>query len=60
MKLNDFKDSLFDLMNEIWDLEICDIEADDRNNRFLVAVKDGSIFEIEGRRKTAGQDAEKI
>lgn len=60
MKLNDFKDSLFDLMNEIWDLEICDIEADDRNNRFLVSVKDGSIFEIECRRKTAGQDAEKI
>ena len=59
MKLYDFMDSLFDLMNELWELEICDIEADDRNDRFLVAVKDGSMFEIECRRKMAGRDAEK-
>ena len=54
IKLDDFKDSLFDLMNELWELEICDIKADDRNNRFLVAVKAGSVFEIECRRKMAG------
>lgn len=60
MKLDDFKDSLFDLMNELWELEICDIEADDRNNWFLVAVKDGSVFEIECRRKLAGHDVKKI
>lgn len=59
MELDYFKDSLFELLNESWEPELRDIDADDRNNRFLVAVADGSVFEVECRKKADGKGTEK-
>jgi len=44
MRLNDFKDWLFELMNESDTVE--DIETDDINDTFTVSMDDGSTFEI--------------
>lgn len=49
MELNYFKDKLFDILNETDDLDISDISADDRNDRFLIYLADGSVFEVECR-----------
>ncbi len=46
MELNYFKDKLFDLINESDELDIADIEAEDRKNLFTVTMADGSIFEV--------------
>lgn len=50
MKLNDFKDRLFDVLNESEELNISDIHADDAGNTFSVEMADGSVFEIECRK----------
>ena len=39
--LNYFKDKLFDLLNETNEIDINDIEANDRKNTFLIAVENG-------------------
>ena len=49
MKLNYFKDKLFDILNESDELDISDINADDRNDLFTISIADGSTFEIECR-----------
>lgn len=46
MTRNDFKDMLFDLINDN-DEFIKDIETDDTNNIFTITNKDGSSFIIE-------------
>lgn len=47
--LNYFKDKLFELLNETDEIDIADIEANDRKNTFLIALKNGSLFELECR-----------
>lgn len=46
MRLDYFKDVLFDLINESDALDIEDIQSDDRANTFLVSMKDGSCFSV--------------
>ena len=45
--INVFKDVLWDLMNESDALDVSDIESVDKENRFIVAVRDGSLFQIQ-------------
>lgn len=49
MELNRFKDKLFDLINESGELDVTDIEADDRENTFLIRMADGSTIVLECR-----------
>lgn len=44
MKLNYFKDKLFDLLNEAEDMRIKDITTIDREDKFMVEILDGSIL----------------
>ena len=46
MELNYFKDKLFDLLNETDELDITDLNMEDRKNLLTVSMSDGSIFEI--------------
>ncbi len=51
MTLDYFKDKLFEMMNEgDNELDIADINADERKNTFTVSTTDGSQFEIECRK----------
>lgn len=50
MRLNFFKDKLFELLNESSSLEIVDIETNDLCNLFTIETTDGSLFEIECRK----------
>ncbi|MCQ2419456.1 MAG: hypothetical protein MJ085_06695 [Clostridia bacterium] len=47
MKINYFKDILFDLINESDALDIADIQSNDRGNSFVVIMKDGTSFSIQ-------------
>ena len=47
MDLNYFKDLLFDLLNDSEEMNVLDIEADDKMNLFYLSVADGSAFEIQ-------------
>ncbi len=47
MDLNHFKDILFDLMNESDELNVEDIQSDDKANRFVVTVEDGASFVVQ-------------
>ncbi len=49
MELNCFKDKLFDLLNEADNMEIKNIEVNDKENTFRVFLQDGYSFEIECR-----------
>ena len=46
METNEFKDRLFDLLNETDNLPIQDLEADDINNRMNVYLDDGTKFSV--------------
>lgn len=46
MELNYFKDKLFDLLNESDEMDISNIDSDDRNSLFIISMADGSVFEI--------------
>lgn len=46
MELNYFKDKLFDLLNETDELDIADLNLEDRKNLLTVTMSDGSTFEI--------------
>lgn len=46
MTLNEFKDRLFDLLNESDDIPIADIIADDGKNEFKILLKDHTSFTI--------------
>lgn len=57
MELNYFKDKLFDLLNDSEDLEIVDLNVDEKNNRLIVKTEDGNTFEILCvRRREIGMD----
>lgn len=45
MEFNNFKDWLFDLLNEADD-NICNIITDDKNSTFMITMKDGSVYGI--------------
>lgn len=49
MSLNDFKDWLFNLLNEVDADMLADIETKDKLNTFQLRMADGSVFEIECR-----------
>lgn len=49
MSLNDFKDWLFNLLNEVDADMLADIETKDKLNTFQLKMADGSVFEIECR-----------
>lgn len=49
MDIKFFKDILFDLLNESDDMNISNIETDDKNNIFTVYTRDGNVFEIQCR-----------
>ena len=46
MDINFFKDQLFDLINESNELDVADIQSDDKNNTFKIKVTDGSSFTV--------------
>ncbi len=49
MSLNDFKDWLFNLLNEVDADTLADIETKDKLNTFQLSMADGGVFEIECR-----------
>lgn len=50
MKLDYFKDTIFDLINETDTMEIKDILTNDKENTFTIVLMDGSRFELECRK----------
>ncbi len=46
MTKNEFKDRLFDVLNETNNIPIKDIKTDDRNNNFVIFLDDGTKFLI--------------
>ncbi len=46
MKLDYFRDKLFDLLNDSEELGIADLNADERNGLLTVETEDGNVFEI--------------
>lgn len=46
MSLNEFKDRLFDILNDTDDLPIADIMVNDAENAMKVYMEDGTIAEI--------------
>lgn len=51
MELNYFKDKLFDVLNDSDELDLSDITVDDRHDLFTVSTADGSVFELQCRKK---------
>lgn len=48
-KLNYLKDKIFDLLNDADEIEIKDIETNDKKGIFKVFLQDGNMFEIKCR-----------
>ena len=46
MSKDEFKDRIFDVLNETDHIPIEDIEADDRNSSLIICLQDGSRFLI--------------
>lgn len=46
MSLNEFKDRLFDVLNDTDDMPIADIMVDDAKDNMKIYMEDGSIFTI--------------
>lgn len=46
MTHNEFKDRLFNVLNETEELDIADIETYDREHKFKIVLSDGSQFII--------------
>lgn len=44
MSLNDFKDCLFNILNDTDELPIADIEVADDKNEMTIVMEDGSQF----------------
>lgn len=55
MKLNYFRDKLFDLLNDSEGIGIADLNADERNSLLTVRTEDGDVFEIVCR-QAAGKE----
>lgn len=48
-KLDYLKDKIFDLLNEADEMDIRDIETNDKKGIFKVLLQDGNIFEVKCR-----------
>ena len=46
MDINEFKDRLFDAINDADNLPIQDLELEDREDRIQVSLEDGSKFVV--------------
>ncbi len=46
MKKNEFKDRLFEILNETDELPIQDLDFDDKNNTVNVYLTDGTRFSV--------------
>ena len=55
MKLDYFRDRLFDLLNDSEGMGIVDLNADERNSLLIVKTEDGNVFEIVCR-QAAGKE----
>ena len=56
MKLNYFRDRLFDLLNDSEGMGIADLNADERNSLLTVRTEDGNVFEIVCRQATGKEN----
>ena len=56
MKLNYFRDKLFDLLNDREGMGIPDLNADERNSLLTVRTEDGNVFEIVCRQAAGKED----
>ena len=56
MKLNYFRDKLFDLLNDSEGMGIADLNADERNSLLTVRTEDGDVFEVVCRQATGKED----
>ena len=46
MKLNYFRDKLFDLLNDSEGMRIADLNADERNSLLIVRTEEENVYEI--------------
>lgn len=46
MELNEFKDRLFDLINDTNNLPIQDISVKDKENQIIIYLTDGTCFTV--------------
>ncbi len=46
MELNEFKDRLFDLINDTDNLPIQDISVKDKENQIIIYLTDGTCFTV--------------
>jgi hypothetical protein len=53
MTLNEFKDALFDVLNESDEWCLRDIQADEQRNCFYVSIEEGTWFVIEYRERNS-------
>ena len=56
MKLNYFRDKLFDLLNDSEGMGIADLNADEQNSLLTVRTEDGGVFEIVCRQAAGKED----
>ena len=56
MKLNYFRDKLFDLLNDGEGMGIADLNADEQNSLLTVRTEDGDVFEIVCRQAAGKED----
>ena len=56
MKLNYFRDKLFDLLNDSEGMGIADLNTDERNSLLNVRTEDGDVFEIVCRQAAGKED----
>ena len=56
MKLNYFRDKLFDLLNDSEGMGIADLNADEQNSLLTVRTDDGDVFEIVCRQAAGKED----
>ena len=56
MKLNYFRDKLFDLLNDSEGMGIADMNADEQNSLLTVRTEDGDVFEIVCRQAAGKED----
>lgn len=59
MKLDYFKDKLFELLNEAEEMRIKNITTHDKEDKFTVEILDGSLFEIKCRKLKPAGDADR-
>ena len=56
MKLDYFRDKLFDLLNDSEGMGIADLNADEQNSLLIVRTEDGDVFEIVCRQAAGKED----